>query len=98
MQTENDDLNQLKDNLSRKELELQSQYCQMGKAMLDLADSEQRHIDRTIEEIIELRKQLIKAQSQIQCTNCMAYNPQDSNYCSHCGQILDDNIEGDNDE
>lgn len=74
--------------LSKKEQELNELYCDMGKSLLEMAENEQRVANRLVDEIIALRKKLVRARKSVQCAECLAYNAADSNYCSRCGSRL----------
>lgn len=78
----------LEEKLDKMELELQARYCEMGKNLLELADTEQRAIDRLLERIIQTRRQLAKAKREIQCPACLTYNTADSAFCRKCGEKL----------
>ena len=71
--------------LSKKERELNELYCEMGKSLLELAENEQRVANRLVDEIIALRKKLVRAHNSVQCPECLAFNAAGSNYCSRCG-------------
>lgn len=73
------------DSMQRK---LQQQYCETGKAVLEIADNEQKEINNIVDEMITLRRQLAEAKGELQCPECMAYNGMESRYCSRCGQLL----------
>jgi ribosomal protein L40E len=79
------ELLQLEEALARKEHRLQELYCQMGKSILEIADSEKKTIDALVDDIIETRKKIVAIKHDIQCQECMTYNPDDSKYCRRCG-------------
>ena len=78
----------LEQKLDKMELELQLRYCEMGKNLLELADTEQRAIDRLLERIVAARRQLARAKHETQCPACLCYNTPDSLYCRKCGEKL----------
>jgi ribosomal protein L40E len=79
------ELNQLEGALAKKEHSLQALYCQLGKSVLELADGEKEKIDILVDDIIETRKKLVAIRQEIECPECMTYNPNDSRYCRRCG-------------
>lgn len=81
-------LPQLEEALAKKEHELQELYYQMGKRILEIADGEQKTIDTLVDDIIGIRKKIVAIKHDIQCWECMTYNPKDSRYCRHCGISL----------
>ncbi|MDL2214098.1 zinc ribbon domain-containing protein [Clostridia bacterium OttesenSCG-928-O13] len=78
----------MENELDKLEGELQGRYRDMGKGLLELADQEQREIDRLVDEIVKTRKKLTRARHEIQCDECTAFNPPDSRYCRRCGAKL----------
>lgn len=42
-----------------------------------------------VDEVIQLKRKLIKAKGQIRCPACYQYNETDSIYCSRCGKKLE---------
>lgn len=83
-----DEIRQTEEELIKLELELQAHYCQMGKSILELADTEQKAIGRLVDEIIKCRKRLARRRQEIECPQCTAYNTADSIYCKRCGAML----------
>ena len=79
----------LEDTIHQKECELQKHYSQMGKSLLEIAEGEQRVINRLVDEIIEARSELVQIKEQKNCPACTAYNDADSRYCKRCGARLD---------
>lgn len=91
MQKEDGDLSrirELEEDISRKEDELIKRYCDFGKCLLELAEDEQRTVNRLVDEIIENRAELVKIKGQKQCPECTAYNDADSRFCKRCGELL----------
>lgn len=82
------DIGQLEHLLAEKEQELQVRYCQLGKELLDFAESEQPGINLLVDELISLRHELSQARNEHPCPACDIYNSTDSNYCKRCGTAL----------
>ncbi|RVU54231.1 zinc ribbon domain-containing protein [Anaerosphaera multitolerans] len=78
----------LEENLNKLEIDLENQYIESGKKILELSINEQQKIDSLINEIIEIKKRLIKVKKEKQCPSCMTYNTSDSNYCKFCGKSI----------
>ena len=74
--------------LARTELEMQEHYRQFGREMLELADREQRSIDRLLEQMARLRAQLTQEKRQISCPYCGCCGDADSIYCKRCGHKM----------
>ena len=83
--------------LSRLEADLQVRYSNMGKRLLELAEQEQREVNRLVDDMISIRKKLANAKHEIQCDHCLAFNAADSKYCKRCGAKITASDEGDND-
>lgn len=81
-------MQELEDSIRQKECELQKHYSQMGKSMLEMAEVEQRIVNRLVDEIIEARAELVEIKEEQECPECMAYNDADSRYCKRCGAKL----------
>lgn len=82
-------IRQLEQSLSEMEAELQEHYCDIGKRLLELAEKEDKEVNRLVDQIIETRRQLATLQQRVQCPVCFTYNSSDSRYCHHCGKRLD---------
>lgn len=82
------DIAQMEEKLRKLEHTLQRRYSEMGKGLLEMADQEQREIDRLVDEMIAIRKELAQAKNELRCESCTAFNPPDSNYCRRCGAKL----------
>lgn len=82
------ELFELEEALIKKEYQLQALYCRMGKSILEIADIEQKSVDALVDDIIEIRKKIVAAKHEVQCPECMVYNPHDSRYCRRCGTSL----------
>ena len=83
-------MRQLEGEIHQKECELQKRYSQMGKSLLEMAEGEQRAINRLVDEVIEARAELAQIKLQRECPKCTAYNDADSRYCKRCGARLDE--------
>ncbi|MGD9560622.1 MAG: hypothetical protein AB7V55_08470 [Oscillospiraceae bacterium] len=83
-------LEALEERIHKKECELQQHYSQMGKELLEMAEGEQRVVNRLVDEIIEARAQLVNVKGQKECPTCTAYNDADSRYCKRCGAALNE--------
>lgn len=81
-------MRELEEDIRRKECELHKRYSQMGKSLLEMAEGEQRTINRLVDEIIERRAELVQIKGQRECPACTAYNDADSRYCKRCGGKL----------
>lgn len=88
-QNDNNQIKELEETLNRLEYELQSHYSDMGKCLLDLAEQEQKKVDKLVDEIIILRKRLSIYKQEIECSTCMTVNPPDAVYCKRCGKKFD---------
>ena len=83
-----EEIERMEKQLESMEERLQRQYCETGKAVLEIADSEQKEINSIVDEMIRLRKRIAEAKGDIQCAGCMAYNASGSRYCNRCGSKL----------
>lgn len=86
-------IDRLTRSLDQMEQELVEKYCDVGKYVLEKIEKENREIDRLVDQMIETKKELIKARGEIRCPACYQYNEPDSVYCSKCGQKLDKKME-----
>lgn len=75
--------------LDQKEQELQEKYCDVGKSIMEKIEKENKEIDHMVDEVIQLKRKLVKAKGQIRCPNCHQYNEPGSSYCSSCGKKLE---------
>lgn len=87
-ETERSAIHKMEEELTIMEARLQTHYSQMGKSMLELAGSEQRAVNRLVDEIIKKKKTLSEARQEKQCPDCMVYNGSDSRFCRQCGKRL----------
>lgn len=81
-------ITQLEGELFHLEADLQAHYCQIGKEILDMVESEKGKINDLVDEIIKLKKKIAVLNNEIECPWCMAYNLSGSQYCKHCGEKL----------
>ena len=65
--------------LDHKEHELEEKYCDVGKSIMDKLEKENQEIGHMVDEVIQLKRKLIKAKGQIRCPA----------YCSRCGKKLE---------
>ena len=79
---------ELEKSLGELEIELHDRYCQMGKSLMDLADSEGREIDKILDRIIDTKKKLSGIRREISCEQCFTLNEADNRYCKNCGAKL----------
>lgn len=75
--------------LNEKERELCCHYYEVAKALLAIAECKGDQIDRLVDEIIELRRQVALARGEQPCPRCTRFNEADSHYCRHCGQKIE---------
>lgn len=75
------------------EQELLEKYCDVGKFVLEKVEKENREIDQLVDQVIEVKKELVKVKGEIQCPHCYQYNEPDSIYCNRCGKKLEEKQE-----
>ena len=80
------EIERLTRQLDHKEHELEEKYCDVGKSIMDKLEKENQEIGHMVDEVIQLKRKLIKAKGQIRCPACYQYNEADSIYCSRCGR------------
>lgn len=83
------EIEHMEQQLEGMEARLQQQYCETGKAVLEIADNEQKEINSIVDEMIRLRRRIAEAKGDVQCADCMAYNDAGSKYCNRCGSRLE---------
>lgn len=83
------EIERLEQALHRMERELQTNYQEIGKTVLEAADQQQKEVNKLVDDIISTRKQLSIAIEEIECDDCLAFNPRDARYCKRCGKKLD---------
>lgn len=84
----NREIEKLEQSLRRMEHELQNHYQEMGKTILEVADQQQKEVNKLVDDIILTRTQLSLAREEIECDDCLAFNPLDARYCKRCGKKL----------
>ena len=87
------DIHRLEREIGRLEHALQESYSYAGKVILETAETEGRKINSLVDRIIEMRKQLVEARGDKECTACGAYNDNRFVYCGRCGEKLETNRE-----
>lgn len=78
--------------ISRIEQAISERYTQLGKELLDLAETNQQVIDQLLDELIHLRKELADNQGERSCQRCSAFNRSDSRFCTRCGYELEGGV------
>ena len=71
--------------LRQMEWELCKAYRDLGKMMLEIAQTEGEKANRLVDRIIEKRRYLVALRGGIQCEACGLFNEPDSRFCRHCG-------------
>ena len=84
---------QLEKELAEKEEQLHTSYCQLGKTLLELVESEGKEINALVDEIIAIRKRLAIVRKESQCPDCGALNGAQNRFCGRCGARLPVEIE-----
>lgn len=87
------EIDRLTHRLDHMERELLEKYCDVGKYVLEKLEKENREIDQLVDQVIEVKKELVRARGEIRCPNCYQYNAPDSIYCSKCGKKLEEKEE-----
>ena len=77
------------------EQELLEKYCDVGKFVLEKIEKENREIDQLVDQVIKLKKELIRVKGEIRCPYCYQYNEPASVYCNRCGKKLEKKKEED---
>jgi len=87
--TNRDDAERVELELSRMEAALYDSYCEIGKVLLETAETEGRRINKLVDEIIETKMRLAAIRNEKDCPKCGACNENYSHFCKRCGQRLD---------
>jgi NADH pyrophosphatase NudC (nudix superfamily) len=87
-QRRNEHVQSLERDLNKMETTLNEHYCNIGKQLLEMAEQEDHEINKLVDKIIELKKQLYELHQTVQCPSCLLMNSSESRYCSHCGNKL----------
>lgn len=82
------EIERLTQELNHMEKLLLEKYCDVGKFVLERIEKENREIDQLVDQVIEIKKELVRVKGEIQCPNCYQYNEPDSIYCKRCGQKI----------
>ena len=89
MNRQNMEEEELEKSLGELEIELHDRYCQMGKSLMDIADSAGREIDKILGRIIDAKKKLTDIRQEISCEQCFTWNEAGNRYCKSCGAKLE---------
>lgn len=92
------EIQRLTQKLSHMEQELLEKYCDAGKLLLEKAEEESREIDRLVDEVIQVKQELVRVKGEKRCPNCYHYNEAESMYCSKCGTKLEEEREENHDQ
>lgn len=88
----------LKMEIRSKEAALDKEYIALGKRYYEMnkegevADAEMANISTLLNEIAELKDEVIKVQGACVCPNCKASMPEGTVYCSKCGTKLEQSV------
>lgn len=91
------EVEQLTKRLDHMEQKLLEKYCDVGKTVLEQVEKENREIDQLVEQVIEVKKELVRVKGEIRCPYCYQYNEPESVYCNRCGKRLEEKKEKDDD-
>lgn len=92
------EIERLTKQLDHMEQELLEKYCDVGKFVLEKIERENREIDELTDQVIKVKKELIKVKGEIRCPYCYQYNEPESIYCNRCGKKLEkEKLEEDDD-
>lgn len=83
------EIERLTKQLDHMEQELLEKYCDVGKFVLEKIERENREIDQLTDQVIKVKKELIKVKGEIRCPYCYQYNEPESIYCNRCGKKLE---------
>lgn len=87
----------MEEELNLLESTLQRKYTDIGKSILELAESEKNEVNRLVEQIIDTKQKLSNVKGEIPCDGCMARNAPDSQFCKRCGKPLPTKNDKEND-
>ena len=88
-QISQDEIGRMEQELSRMEMNLYDSYCEVGKAILETAETEGRKINDLVDQIVDARRRLVDAKEEKYCPECAEHNDRNSLYCKRCGEKLD---------
>lgn len=91
------EIERLTQQLDHMEQELLEKYCDVGKFVLEKIEKENREIDQLVDQVIEVKKELVRVKGEIRCPYCYQYNEPESVYCNRCGKKLEEKKEEEND-
>lgn len=77
-----------KKKIAQIEHSLEQLYTDTGKEFLELSEKQQQKIDKLVDELILLKRELDKLEKNITCPNCFIHNTSDSHFCKKCGTPL----------
>lgn len=83
------EIQRLTQQLDHKEHELLEKYCDVGKFVMERVEKENKEIDQLVDQVIEIKKELVRVKGEIRCPKCHQYNEPESIYCNRCGKKLD---------
>ena len=83
------EIERLTKQLDYMEQELLEKYCDVGKFVLEKVERENREIDQLTDQVIKVKKELIKVKGESRCPYCYQYNEPESIYCNRCGKKLE---------
>lgn len=69
---------------------LRERYYNVGRVILERVEKENREIEQIVDQMIEMKKELVKMKGEVRCSNCFQYNEPGSCYCSRCGKKLEE--------
>lgn len=91
------EIERLTEQLAHMEQELLEKYCNVGKFVLEEVGRENREIDQLTDQVIKVKKELVRVKGEIRCPYCYQYNEPGSIYCNRCGKRLGGNEEKNDD-
>lgn len=83
------EIERLTQQLDHMEQALQEKYYDVGKYVLEKIEKENREIDQLVDQVIEVKRELVRAKGEIRCPCCYQYNEPGSIYCNKCGRKLE---------
>lgn len=91
------EVERLTKRLDHMEQELFEKYCDVGRFVLETVERENREIDQLTDQVIEVKRELMRARGEIRCPHCFQYNDPESIYCNRCGRKLEEEKENKDD-
>ncbi|MDO4338760.1 MAG: zinc ribbon domain-containing protein [Eubacteriales bacterium] len=83
------EIERLTKQLDHMEQELLEKYCDVGRFVLEKLERENKEIDQLTDQVIKVKKELVKVKGEIRCPYCYQYNEPESIYCNRCGKKLE---------